>query len=277
MAWSAFQTFRGDYHFDILKIPNTEQIALFISYMSWHEYSANTIAAYISGLSFFLRSKGLEDITQVFPIKRLVDGCRRRHLRKDVRCPITLPILQRLVSVLPTVCSNSYDCKLFAAAFLVAFFGFLRVGEFTAKNGVIPLVSGDVAMRGESPHRRLAIKVRFSKTDQLGAGCAITIPESGSHMCPVVAVAAYTRIRSAQGTAFFRHFDTSPLTRHGFTRILRRCVSLLELPLQCYTAHSFRIGAATSAAMRGYSGEQIQQMGRWTSQSFRRYIRIDPQ
>lgn len=145
----------------------------------------------------------------------LVDGCRRRHLRKDVRCPITLPILQRLVSVLPTVFSNSYDCKLFAAAFLVAFFGFLRVGEFTAKNGVIPLVSGDVAMRRDPP----------SKTDQLDAGCAITIPESGSHMCPVVAVAAYTRIRSAQGTAFFRHFDTSPLTRHGFTRILRRCES----------------------------------------------------
>ncbi|XP_063960322.1 uncharacterized protein LOC135155301 [Lytechinus pictus] len=52
-------------------------------HMSWHKYSANTIAAYVSGLSFYLRSNNMEDITQSFPIKRLIDGCRRRHVRKD--------------------------------------------------------------------------------------------------------------------------------------------------------------------------------------------------
>ena len=34
------------------------------------------------------------------------------------------------------------------------------------------------------------------------------------------------------------------------------------------------IGAATTAAMRGLSDEEIQRMGRWKSQAFRKYIRI---
>ena len=42
-----------------------------------------------------------------------------------------------------------------------------------------------------------------------------------------------------------------------------------------YKGHSFRIGAATEAANRGYSENAIQKMGRWNSSAVRRYIRID--
>jgi hypothetical protein len=41
-----------------------------------------------------------------------------------------------------------------------------------------------------------------------------------------------------------------------------------------YKAHSFRIGAATHAASRGYSDQDIQIMGRWHSDAFKKYIRI---
>ncbi len=37
--------------------------------------------------------------------------------------------------------------------------------------------------------------------------------------------------------------------------------------------HSFRIGAATFAAERGFSDAQIRSMGRWQSDAFRKYIR----
>ena len=38
--------------------------------------------------------------------------------------------------------------------------------------------------------------------------------------------------------------------------------------------HSFRIGAATSAAFRGESDAQIRAAGRWSSDAFRKYIRV---
>lgn len=41
-----------------------------------------------------------------------------------------------------------------------------------------------------------------------------------------------------------------------------------------YTAHSFRIGADTHAASRGYSDQDIQIMGRSHSDAFKTYIRI---
>ena len=273
MAWEAFQAFRDAYHFNVLQVPTIEQLALFISYMSCYRYAASTIATYVSGISFCLRNRGMGDITQVFPIRHLVEGCRRLHVSEDVRCPITLSILKRLLTALPRVCINSYDCKMFTAAFLIAFFGFLRIGEFTTSGERVPLVDNDVMIRGSSPNRRLCIAVRFSKTDQRGAGCVITIPE-GTLLCPVQAALEYTRARPARGTAFFRRFDSSPLSRYEFNRVLQRCVSFLGLPLQCYTAHSFRIGAATSAAMAGFSDSQIQLMGRWTSLAYRRYIRL---
>ena len=274
MAWTAFQSFRNAYHFNTLQDPNVEQLALFISYMSCHKYSASTIATYMAGLSFCLRSRGLHDITQVFPIRHLIEGCRRLHTREDIRCPITLNILKRLINVLPYVCENSYDQKMYTAAFLLAFFGFLRISEFTATSRRVSLGESDVIIKGSSPHRRLLLSVRFSKTDQRGAGNVVIIPESAL-LCPVRAALEYICIRPRQGTAFFRHFNTHPLSRYEFNRVLRRCVSFLGLPLQCYTSHSFRIGAATSAAMAGYSDSQIQVMGRWSSHSYRRYIRVD--
>jgi hypothetical protein len=38
--------------------------------------------------------------------------------------------------------------------------------------------------------------------------------------------------------------------------------------------HRNRIGAATTAWAKGFSEEQIQQMGRWNSKAFKKFIRI---
>ena len=39
-------------------------------------------------------------------------------------------------------------------------------------------------------------------------------------------------------------------------------------------SHSFRIGAATTAAGLGFSEDQITRMGRWRSEAVQKYIRI---
>lgn len=68
--------------------------------------------------------------------------------------------------------------------------------------------------------------------------------------------------------------DGNPITRHYFTQQLQAALSFCDLNLQNYHTHSFRIGAASTAAAKGFTELQIQTMGRWNSNAFRKYIRI---
>jgi hypothetical protein len=42
-----------------------------------------------------------------------------------------------------------------------------------------------------------------------------------------------------------------------------------------YKGHSFRIGSVSHASSTGVSDEHIQLMGRWNSNAFKKYIRIE--
>ena len=41
-----------------------------------------------------------------------------------------------------------------------------------------------------------------------------------------------------------------------------------------FSGHSFRIGAASTAAAKGVAESTVQTLGRWASDSYKRYIRI---
>ena len=69
------------------------------------------------------------------------------------------------------------------------------------------------------------------------------------------------------------HF-LSCLTEVPSQEQLTACLSHAGYDCSQYKCHSFRIGAATTAATRGFTDAQIQTMGRWRSAAFRRYIRI---
>ena len=53
-----------------------------------------------------------------------------------------------------------------------------------------------------------------------------------------------------------------------------RACHLCDLDPSRYKGHSFRIGAASYAADRGFSDAQIRMLGRWKSNAFLRYLRV---
>ena len=279
-AWESFQNFRLTYKFSLNEAPTIEHVVNYIAYLSLNGYAAATLSTYIAGLSFHFRSHGLQDVTQSFIVKRMLEGSRRGRTTRDVRCPITMPTLKRLLFALPHVCISAYDVLLFRAAFLIAFFAFLRVGEFTvrARDHAPTLRLTDVNVRqGGGGGGGLELCIRSSKTDQKGAGCRILLPGNNtSDLCPVHAACEHLTLRprgggGGGGNAFFVRFDGSPLVRSDFNVILKRCVEFVDLPVQFFSAHSFRIGAVTSAAMLGVSDAMIRNMGRWSSNTFKRY------
>jgi hypothetical protein len=68
--------------------------------------------------------------------------------------------------------------------------------------------------------------------------------------------------------------DGAPASKHFFTQHLCAALTFCHLDLQLYQSHSFRIGAASTAAASGFSELQIHNMDRWNSAAFRKYIRI---
>ena len=92
-------------------------------------------------------------------------------------------------------------------------------------------------------------------------------------LCPVVAILDYLRLRQDHPRAFFRTEDGTPTTKGWFSGTLRGILSSIGLPRGDYADHSFRIGAATTAAMAGVEDSMIQALGRWQSAAFLQYIR----
>ena len=65
-----------------------------------------------------------------------------------------------------------------------------------------------------------------------------------------------------------------PLSRDRFVNLLREALSRCDIDCHPYSGHSFRIGAATTAAQAGIPAHIIKAMGRWQSEAYLIYLRI---
>ena len=63
--------------------------------------------------------------------------------------------------------------------------------------------------------------------------------------------------------------DGTPISRKYFTQQLNISLIGCGLDTKLYKGHSFRIGAATTAALEGVSEEKIKVMGRWSSNALK--------
>ena len=258
---------------DLWPVPEAH-ILLFISFLSVKNFAPSTINSHIAALSFVHNVNGWGNPTDSFLVRKVKEGCRRSNRRSDERLPITPVILEQLIRVLPAICKSGYECQLFKAAFLLAFFGFLRVGELASTRNntdLNRLISvNDVSISGSS----LELRIRFSKTDQRGHSYCIYIEGSrNQELCPVNALSIYLKSRPSKGGPLFIHFNGQVISSYQFTHVLKEGIKVLGLCPNSFGSHSFRIGAATSVAINGFPEETIKSLGRWKSASFKLYIR----
>ena len=255
-----------------------QQVAAFIAHLSLTGLAASSINSHVSGISFVHKINNWPDPTNNFLIQKLREGCKRDNKAQDSRCPITLPLLKRLLETLTQVCRSDFEFVLFKTAFTLAFFAFLRVGEFakTQCNDMSKIISiYDISCYG-SPVSKVMVRIRSSKNDQTGQGASVVLVRNNQQeICPVTAIMEFLAIRPNQSGPFFIHFDGSPLSSGQFAAILKKSVEVAGLNPFFFSPHSFRIGAATSAAIGGSSVEEIKIMGRWRSECVRGYIRPD--
>ncbi|VDI28484.1 Hypothetical predicted protein [Mytilus galloprovincialis] len=163
----------------------------------------------------------------------------------------------------------------------MAFFGFLRCGEFTCRSyndNSCTVLLQDITV---DPTKQFFIfRLRSSKRDPFRQGVNITIYENDTFK-PVDTMSKYLSIRYNNGALpksplFVEdEFQSSPLSRETFISSLRQLLDTLGYNTVKFCGHSFRIGAATSAAACGVEDHIIQTLGRWSLDCYIRYIRTD--
>ena len=210
-------------------------------------------------------------------LQRVIAGIRRKHGEAGTqeRRPITKDLL---LQMLPHLNQKSREGATLSAAFCLAFAAFLRIGEFTytssdrqsADFGQWFLTRDSVQLFDD----HMTLTLPASKTDPFRQGITLYISASDDNACPVKALRRLFRWKASPDSPLFE-------TAGGFTRELvigqvRQILTLLGVKGH-YSGHSFRRGGATAAREAGLSEDEIMLLGRWKSDSYRRYIDTNPQ
>ena len=95
-------------------------------------------------------------------------------------------------------------------------------------------------------------------------------------ICPVAGILPYLALRGNQPGPLFLTKKGQGLTRQALRASLDVVLTKLRLQTCSYNTHSFRIGAATSAAQADIPDWCIKMLGRWKSDAYQRYIRMPP-
>eukprot|EP00117_Sycon_ciliatum_P034800 scpid21606/ scgid26485/ Integrase/recombinase xerD homolog len=235
-----------------------------------------SVRTYMSAIWNLHVEMGLEYPNQPTSLlSRVLRGIARSSGPGRPRLPITTPILRQLCQRLQvSSMRHPVDQAMLQCAFTLAFYGFLRCGELTS------LTFGNVALDQQS--FRITITLLQSKTDPDGRGTVVHVGGCTDVIsCPVTAMVRYLTAVSAESQSprdqLLVYHNGQPLTRADVTREVRTLLPLCGITdPSSYASHSFRIGAATSAAIAGVPEHVIRHMGRWRSDAVLRYIRVEP-
>ncbi|MBF2755156.1 MAG: hypothetical protein ISN29_07860 [Gammaproteobacteria bacterium AqS3] len=200
---------------------------------------------------------------------------RSQSQGNNIRLPITLEVLKKLRgSWLETFDGDSsHDMWLLWAIACTAFFGFMRLGEIFSRKGEAPLKVSDLATDSHDNPSFFRILIRRAKNDPFGKGSFVFLGKSNKNICPVLALSRYLTLRPPVDKELFLKADGSPCSRDFFVSSVRNALARAGLNQSLFAGHSFRIGAATTAAAAGIPSHTIKRLGRWNSEAFNLYIR----
>ncbi len=254
-------------------------LCLFASHLAQGGLSYGTIKTYLSAVRHLQVTNDFEDprLATMPKLQLVQKGIRRLGGSSGsarVRLPVTPSILKTVKAVWAKRATD-YEMILLWAVCCTAFFGFFRLGELLEHSSQLrkEVSIQDVTVDNPEGPSMISIRLRKLKTDQFGRGVTICLGQTGQDICPVGSLLAYLAVRGSTTGPLFRWTSGKALTKSEFVEKFRAVLKSAGVDESSYAGHSFRIGAATTAAEKGFEDSTIKMLGRWQSDAFQAYIR----
>lgn len=268
-----------------LPMPTEDLLVYFVTYCARSlKLQWCTIKLYLAGVRHHYLKAGFSNpLLQCDRLYMVLRGIKKSQVSKSkVRLPITADILFRMCGALQNGIFNPTLDFTLQCMFLIAFYGFLRCGEFTVRSTVEDyLTIGHITFAEDLSH--LSLLLPTSKTDPFRQG--VVIPIYRKHKwCPVSFVKRYFNLRtnSVRGgersaPLFVENmWELKPFSRDRFLEYLQQVLTRAGFDASKYSGHSFRGGAASTAAANNVEDHLIKTLGRWSSSCYTRYIKVQP-
>ena len=256
----------------------------FVTHLHLRGVKAVTAKSYVAAIGTMSEIEGSENaVSKMKKLHRLIEGMRREGAGRErkERLPITVEVLEMMEEDKTNVDLRESSLK---ALSWTATCGLFRLGELTGEKAArlahTTLWRGEKAVTADqasneqiSTFTHFSIKLTQSKTDVEGNGQVVWIAQPTA----VNKMKEWLR-RRKEG---MQMNSNSPLLMTELGRAwktdqvvaeVRKRLARAGLRADFYSGHSFRIGGATTLALRGTPTYLIKKMGRWTSDCFLKYI-----
>lgn len=178
--------------FNVQPLPVSESgLCYFAAHLGEQGLMESSVKIYLSAIRQWQISEGLPDphtaamplLKQIMKGVKVVRGKEGKTGKKKL--PITPSILRQLAKA-----RGGLDGAMFWAACCLAFFGFLRAGEFTvpslkAYDTTRHLNVEDLSADHPSRPTALHVRIKVSKTDPFHRGTTVVLGTTGADLCPL--------------------------------------------------------------------------------------------
>ena len=268
-------------------------VLVFVAYLLDRDnLKSSTIENYLSALRILHMTEG-HIVTNLRPdiIRTLLKGKSNEDAiwdrKKEEKLPVTVEVLALMREILlaDTRMDRAEKAAIWAIA-CMCFFGSLRLGEVLSEKArtIDPrfdMLRRDVVIKsrkvGSRKRRFLELNLKSPKeSGSNSVGIRIEIFDTPDCYCPVAAFEDYEREFGAldpKNAVFRLHKSGDAISKARFNRVLKAMLK----PHVTYgkiTGHSFRSGISSLMGRAGFSDSDIQCLGRWSSEAYRKYIKL---
>ncbi len=239
---------------------NPKAVTLYLTYLG-KKNKFSTIKRRLSTIKLMHKYKGFHlDVNHPL-IKENVLGIKKKigTFQKGKK-PLLINNLYKIIDILNyNLINKKLQFIRDKAILTIGFSGGFRRSE------LVNIYKSDIEFVAEG----MKIRLRNSKTDQLGQGLTKAIPYfKKTEYCPVIAAKEWLSASNIDEKLLFPYSDKL------ISLIVKKSIESIGLDASLYSGHSLRSGFATSVANMGADERSIMQMtGHKSTEMVRRYIK----